>query len=47
MCERPFRHFPEEEGLEVDYDDRHDESKVKYSWSGLTFPVRALAENED
>jgi hypothetical protein len=40
MSGPPFRHFPEEQGLAVDYPDWGNESQVKYTWSGLTFPVR-------
>jgi hypothetical protein len=46
MCERPFRHYPEEQTLTESF-PTWDQSKVKYSWAGLRFPVRAEAEDDD
>ncbi|KAJ7787466.1 hypothetical protein B0H14DRAFT_2629279 [Mycena olivaceomarginata] len=46
MCERPFRHYPEEQTLTESF-PTWDQSKVKYSWAGLRFPVRAEAEDND
>ncbi|KAJ7736635.1 hypothetical protein B0H16DRAFT_1730683 [Mycena metata] len=34
----PHHHYPEEEGLALDFPNRDDTSAVTYDWEGLTFP---------
>ncbi|KAJ7720606.1 hypothetical protein B0H14DRAFT_3520903 [Mycena olivaceomarginata] len=46
MCESPFHHYPEEQTLKESF-PTWDQSKVKYSWAGLCFPMRAEAEDDD
>ncbi|KAJ7670793.1 hypothetical protein DFH06DRAFT_1320716 [Mycena polygramma] len=40
MQESPVRHFPEENGIAFDFPSRANETKVTYSWDGLSFPQR-------
>ncbi|KAJ7044200.1 hypothetical protein C8F04DRAFT_1250798 [Mycena alexandri] len=42
MHRAPHRHYPEEEGLEHDFAERVNLSRVSYSWEGLTFPTAPL-----
>ncbi|KAJ7808073.1 hypothetical protein B0H14DRAFT_2609189 [Mycena olivaceomarginata] len=46
MCERPFRHYAEEQTLTESF-PTWDQSKVKYSWEGLRFPLCVEAEDDD
>ncbi|KAJ7475545.1 hypothetical protein B0H11DRAFT_2235258 [Mycena galericulata] len=39
----PFRHYGEEQGIEHEYPDWQDDSRVFWSWDGLVFP-RARVE---
>ncbi|KAJ6515176.1 hypothetical protein C8R47DRAFT_1206512 [Mycena vitilis] len=45
MHEAPVRHYPEENGIALDFPSRAGETQVRYSWAGLTFPERAKADN--
>ncbi|KAJ6447495.1 hypothetical protein C8R47DRAFT_1231407 [Mycena vitilis] len=47
MHEAPVRHYPEENGIALDFPSRAGETQVRYSWAGLTFPERAKADNVD
>ncbi|KAJ7030294.1 hypothetical protein C8F04DRAFT_1264056 [Mycena alexandri] len=38
MCRAPHRHYPEEEGIALDFPDWDDHSAVSYDWAGLTWP---------
>ncbi|KAJ7792513.1 hypothetical protein B0H14DRAFT_2623833 [Mycena olivaceomarginata] len=40
MCEAPFRHYGEQDGLAVDFPGWKNTSKVTYSFAGLRFPER-------